>query len=67
MTDHRLSSWDLESSYPLDCPASGKKRSLFVGLNISHSILQTPTLKANMIQFDGIKDSEGKIVECVAW
>lgn len=25
-----------------------------IGLNISHLILQTPTLKANMIQFDGL-------------
>lgn len=24
MTDHCLSSWELESSYPLDCRASGK-------------------------------------------
>lgn len=37
-----------------------------VGLNVSHLILQTPTLKANMIQFDGLRDSQGKIMECVA-
>lgn len=37
-----------------------------IGLNISHLIQQAPTLKANMIQFDGLRDSQGKIVECVA-
>lgn len=26
----------------------------YIGLNIGHLILQTPTLKANMIQFDGL-------------
>lgn len=37
-----------------------------IGLNISHLILQTPTPKANMIQFDGLSDSQSKITECVS-
>lgn len=52
MTDLSHFPWEIKSSFLWI--AQPVEMCECIGLNISHLILQTPTLKANMIQFDGL-------------